>query len=99
MYRGSTANFNIIIPDDGIDVDKILVTFSQDNEIVFEKDETDMTRTDRRVFSFTLTQEEVNAFEPNQKLVIQTRLKSGNEVFVSDRREVSVNDVLNDEVL
>lgn len=109
MYRATTPThkfcFGDINPDD---LKSILITYVQNDKIVFEKTKNDLTISAEEVegethyhASLKLAQEETNMFSPKTSSVyIQVRALDYNDNAVaSDIVKVSLHDVLNDEVL
>ena len=111
MIRATTPKHTFIFEQDpDTSFDKILITYAQNGEIVMEKTKDDLefgTGTDchgDEVFTATvqLTQEETKKFsaKPRNLVDIQVRvLTYAGEALASDKKSISVLDVLNDEVL
>ena len=111
MIRATTPKHTFIFeqnPEESFD--KILITYAQNGEIVMEKTKDDLefgTGTDcegNEVYtaSLRLTQEETRQFsaKPRNMVDIQVRaLTYAGEALASDKKSISVLDVLNDEVL
>lgn len=109
IKRACTYTASIKMPEAPSEYSQILVTLSQDQEIVVEKQKSNLTLSEQTV-SFTLTQEETRLFRPSKKspkgarvgspAFIQVRAyKSSSVAPGSDYWEVEVYDSLNDEVL
>jgi hypothetical protein len=100
MRRASTPTHYFELPSEFEgNLEKVLVTYAQDNEIVLEKTEADLTF-EGNVFYYTLTQEETNLFQDGVFVEIQIRVKTKDGISVpSDIYKVNVQKVLNDEVL
>lgn len=100
MIRASTPTHFFELPSEYVDfVDKLLVTYSQNDEIVLEKTEKDATF-EGQVFYYTLTQEETNLFKADVIVEIQIRVKTADgKALPSDIYRIPVKKVLNDEVL
>lgn len=113
MYRATTPKhvfyFNV---DPESSFKTILITYSQNGKIVVEKTKEDLTfETDEKgnyIAWLRLSQEEANSFyvkwtsanSAGAKILIQVRaLSYADEAFASQKFEVPVEDVLNDEVL
>ena len=114
MYRGTTPThkfcFGEVNPDD---FKEILITYSQNEVIIMEKHKQDLVITSEEVPSneetithyhatIRLTQEEANLFNGDRGKPVYIQLRAidyfGN-VSASNKMQVSVLDVLNDEVL
>ena len=106
MRRLTTPSIIILFPTDAQEYDKILVTFSQRNEIILEKKKEDLifnTDTERNIFSgmFVLSQEETGLFDDKVVLSMQVRMFKEDEgwCFASKIYSINVDDVLNEEVM
>lgn len=109
MYRATTPKHTFVFDVNPTDTFKtILITYSQDNIIILEKDKSSLTvveTTDCKgntiyEASLRLTQEETNYFNANKTVSVQVRVFTyNNEALASEKFTVSVKDVLNDEVL
>ncbi len=105
MRRGSTPL--ITISSDAIEFDNP-VTFTDYDNLVFTLkqgttviniDSSDMTLEDN-VYTFYLSQEDTLALASSkEKVLIQVKLKSDNNVQVSDLSSFSMEKVLNEEVI
>lgn len=99
MKRATTPTHSFDLGTSATYLDKILITYVQRGQIVLEKHKEDLSISDK-VVSFTLTQEEANLFKSGNSVNIQVRMKtSQGKVFASDIITMSVDNVLNDEVL
>ena len=100
MIRATTPTHEFVLPFDYEQfVGKILITYSQDDEIVVEKTENDIAIVGNSI-SIKLTQEETAVFKPNKYVKVQVRILTlGGEALASDIISKPVCDVLNDEVL
>lgn len=110
MIRATTPKHTFIFEEDPeTSFKSILITYSQNGQIVLEKTKDDLEfssflENKKTMYSATyrLTQEETNKFEskPRNMVDIQIRaLTYNNEALASDKRSIQVQDVLNDEVL
>lgn len=102
MYRATTPTFNFTFDvDPDATFTEILVTFKQGNNILINKNKSDLTfKEDGVTASFTLTQEETNKFDPRKFVSIQVRaLTTDNEAVAFKIIKTTVFDVLNDMVL
>ena len=87
----------------------ILITYAQNDDIVLEKNKDDLAFESKVVEGETkyfallrLTQEETKMFssKPNASIVVQLRaLSYDNSAVASNKIKISLQDVLNDEVL
>lgn len=110
MFRATTPLHTFTFPDDPATYKKILITYSQNGTVVFEKTEEDLTFTtetedERTIYkgSLRLTQEEANTFSVgkyNSVAAVQVRVLDANDhAYASDIKYVNVKDVLDDQVL
>lgn len=109
MIRATTPTHTFTFDSDPSAYSRILVTYSQNNRVVLEKEKSDLTIEERQttegteyVAWFRLTQEEANRFSSSgsSRAYVQVRvLTTANEALASDITAISVKDVLNDEVL
>lgn len=114
MYRGTTPThkfcFGTTNPND---FKEILVTYTQDDKIIMEKHKQDLVITSEEIPSgeetvthyhatIKLTQEEANLFDGNRGKPVYIQLRAIDyyaNVLASNKMQVSVLDVLDDEVL
>ena len=111
MIRATTPKHIFTFETDPSDFARILITYAQNGEIVMEKNKEDLqvdpiTIPSGKVVGynawFRMTQEETKAFkaEPGKQVSVQVRvLTYAGEALASEKRTISVLDVLNDEVL
>ena len=111
MSRATTPTHYFVIPIDPETCKEILVTYKQRGEIVLEKHKEDFSfSTDdsggepKYVCYYKLTQEETNLFSKGEKMTerakVQMRiLTNAGDALASQNVEISISDVLNDEVL
>lgn len=89
---------------------EILITYAQNGEIVLEKHKSDLTFESCDCFggktvytaSIKLTQEETNLFSANPKGIVNIQVRAiteNGDAIASDIMQISVQNVLNDEVL
>ena len=98
MKRASTPLHKLRIPFDAAEIDKLKMTYTQNDNIVLEKDKEDFT-VDGNVWSVRLTQQETNLFKAD-KAQVQIRIKfTDGTVLPSDIFTLGVGPVLNDEVM
>ena len=109
IKRACTYSASIRMPEDPSNYDQILVTFSQDQEIIVEKRNSDLVLSSQAI-NFTLSQEETRLFRPSVKSPMGNRISSPAYIQVrafksasaapgSDCWKVDVYDSLSDEVL
>ena len=109
MYRATTPKHSFIFDVDPVETFKtILITYTQDDQIVLEKGKDDLTveettgcnGTIAYEASLRLTQEESNLFNARTPVSVQIRvLTYDGDAIAFDKWTVAVKDVLNDEVL
>ena len=111
MIRATTPKHSFIFTVDPSEFDKILITYKQGGNIVLEKTEADLTFEEQEnpcsgeteyVAWYRLSQEETKLFSPTggTNCQVQVRvLTNEGEALASDKKTISVQDVLNDEVL
>ena len=103
MIRVTTPLQIFKFNDDPQAYEKILITYAQSGNVVFEKEKEDLsfsTEGDKYVAAFAFTQEETKGFSPTADISVQVRvLTTGGEAWASKIFTTSVHDVLDDEVL
>ena len=110
MYRATTPQHDFLFDvDPQTTFKRILITYAQNNQIVLEKTEADLTYSqvadpeDGTIYkaSFRMTQEETKKFDPNTLNVqLQLRFRDWNDhVVASPVVKIRLDKVLNDEVL
>ena len=101
MIRATTPRhvfvFEDINPEENFS--SILVTYAQ-NDLEFSTE----TCGKKQVYiaSYRLTQEETKLFSSKPRNVVEVQVRAltnGGDVYASDKRSITVQDVLNDEVL
>ena len=104
MYRVTTPTHTFTLPIQTSSCKEIQVTYKQKNaELVFHYQDgimpSGMTLDGKNVI-VRLTQEQTKAFNSSRMVATQVRvLTTGNDAYASQVFNVSVNKVLNDEVL
>lgn len=99
MIRASTPTHRFRLPIDPELVDKFRLVYSQCGEKKLVKNKEDMSLVDGW-WTVKLTQEEANKFTGCTLVKIQIRVKTtGGDVIPSKEMHVTVQDVLDDEVL
>lgn len=108
MYRATTPTHIFVFEVDPDETFKtILITYSQSGVIILEKDKEDLTFEEKqeccgKVYHalLRLTQEETKLFAAEKLVSVQIRaVTNDGDVVASEKMTVTVNDVLNDEVL
>lgn len=107
MIRATTPLQEFTFETNPADFARILITYKQDENIVLEKTQDDLSFSSYigedgiivYIASFRMTQEEANLFEPEPVRVQVRVLTSDAEALASDITTVKVSDVLDDEVL
>lgn len=99
MKRATTPTHEFFLPIEAEMIKRFLLTYSQNENVVLEKRENDMT-VDGNVWRIKLTQEETNLFSGDKIAYAQIRvLTTGGDALASSRYPISVLPVDNDEVL
>lgn len=99
MIRGTTPTHVFNIPIDTGTLKEVRITYKQLGRIVLEKTEADVTMEESTI-QFTMTQLESLKFKPNNTVQVQIKvLTNTGTVLASPIREVSVDAILNEEVL
>lgn len=107
MIRATTPIHSFLFDVDPIVYDRVLITYSQGDNIVLEKTKEDLTiepieEGEGYRAWYRLTQEETNRFsnKPGQRIYVQIRvLTHAGEALASEKKLLHIQDVLNDEVL
>ena len=100
MYRVTTPTHNFNLPFDANTMQKFVLTYKQGNRTIVEKTENDsgVERSGKKLI-VTLTQEETSMFCNAARTSVQLRAKIGDKVLASNIIEITVSDVLNNEVM
>jgi ABC-type uncharacterized transport system auxiliary subunit len=99
IYQGSTPTNEFSVPFPAEVIDKVIVTYEQNDAVVLEKHTKDLKIADYSVTA-KLTQEETMRFESGKIVVIQIKVKTTDgEVIPSDKIYANGYEVLNKEVL
>lgn len=98
MRRASTPLHEFEIPIDPTTIAKIKLTYSQNDEIVLQKTEADLTN-NGNVWSIELTQEETNLFKADPADVQLRILTKEGKSIPSQIMKIYVGPVLDDEVM
>lgn len=109
MIRATTPKHTFIFETDPTIYSRILITYAQNDKIIMEKEKDDLTfeETADSTFGdtgycawFRMTQEETKKFDARYPVKLQVRvLTTFGEALASEKKTLSVQDVLNDEVL
>lgn len=111
MIRATTPRHVFVFEDiDPVEnFSQILISYAQNDQIVLEKNKDDLefsteTCGKKQVYvaSYRLTQEETKLFSSKPRNVVEVQVRAltnGGDVYASDKRSITVQDVLNDEVL
>ena len=106
LIRATTPTHSFVIDIDPSLLKEILVTYKQGNKIVLEKHKADFIITSETVqqktvyvCSIKLTQEEANLFSDGDVQIQMRALSYDGNAYASNRINLGVEDVLNDEVL
>ena len=104
MYRATTPPHTFTLPIETNTCDKIQVTYKQGDFKIVKTYENGTLPSgmslNGKVVSIKLTQEETKQFKADAEVKAQVRAKTiGGDVFASQKFNVSVADVLSDEVL
>lgn len=111
MIRATTTTHHFLFdvnPEESFS--KILITYAQNSQIILEKHETDLSFETCECFdgktvyiaSLKLTQEETKLFSAKPKGTVSIQIRAitpDGEAVASDISNISVENVLNDEVL
>lgn len=99
MIRGTTPTEIFKLPIDASIIKKVRITYVQYAKIIVEKTEQDVAMSDQTI-RFKLTQEETLRFSATTPAIVQLKvLFTDNTVQACPIMEVSVKDILNEEVL
>ena len=111
MIRATTPRHSFIFKNDPSEYSKILITYAQGEEIVLEKNETDLTIEQKTnpcsgeiewIAYYRLSQEETNKFLASTEKAVKVQIRAlttSGEALASEKKGITVYDVLNDEVL
>ena len=99
MRRLTTPEHKFTLQIDPSVINKIRITYAQNNVIVLTKEGNDVS-IDDNIAKVKLTQEETKKFTAGKEAEIQVRvLTLGNDALASDIIKVDVKKVLDDEVM
>ena len=97
MYRVTTPTHTFNLPFEANLIDDLRLTYKQQGKVILEKGISDIELGEKSI-ALTLTQEETALFTET-KAKIQLRIKVGDKVLASNIKTISVNEVLNEEIL
>ena len=99
MRRLTTPEHKFTLQIDPSVIDKIRITYAQNNVIILTKEGNDVS-IDDNIAKVKLTQEETKKFTAGKEAEIQVRvLTLGNDALASDIIKIDVTKVLDDEVM
>lgn len=100
IYRGTTPTLTFEFPFSIDQIEKCILTFAQNGEILLEKNLIDFQKQNDKILALKLTEEETLLFD-YQKIWLSMQFKVGisGNVMVSETMNVEISDTLNDEVL
>lgn len=105
MIRATTPYHEFVFSEDPSEYTRILITYSQEESIVLEKEKSDLTITEnpdvpgQYIASFRMTQAEANAFDVGSVRIQVRILKTNGDAMASEISTLKIEEVLNDEVL
>lgn len=107
LYIGTTPKHVFTFPVPAEELKKVIITYAQDDKIIFEKDKDDLTFDElpegatHSAGWLRLTQEETKEFDPEKKkYCIQVKaLSYFDEVIAGDKRFYSIKSSLHNEVI
>ena len=97
IVRGSTPTHTFSIPFDTSVVTGVVIIYAQDGAEVLQKKTADCTITDRDV-SVTLSQNDTMLFSAGKPAMVQLVVYAGERASVSNIVEMSVSDILSEDV-
>ncbi len=97
MYRVTTPTHTFYLPFDTNAISKLIITYKQNGKTILEKTE-DEVQMNHNAISVTLSQEETFLFMV-RPVSVQLRVKIGDRVLASNILKLSVDEVLNEEVM
>lgn len=100
MIRTTTPTHTLTFPFDPADCDEIWVTYKQNNQILVERDKSEVT-VDSATHSieYKLAQEETKSLSAIGPVFLQVKVRQGATVMASDIKTLKVNEVLNDDLM
>lgn len=103
MYRATTPTHQFTLPIDTSECNEIQVTYCQCSMTLVKHYQDGilppgMTLGEKDVY-IRLTQEETLQFQTNKPVKAQVRVLVGNDAMASQKFQITINNVLNEEVL
>lgn len=99
MIRATTPKHAFVLPFDYSEIQKLRIIYAQDDNIVLEKTEEDVTFNANKIH-FTLSQEETNLFDDKKPIELQVRVLTKSDNAIASRiYHLDCKKVLDDEVL
>ena len=105
MIRATTPYHEFVFTEDPSAFTRILITYSQEENIVLEKEKSDLTIIEnpavegQYIASYRMTQEEANLFDVGAVRVQVRVLTTNGDAMASVISTLPIEEVLNDEVL
>lgn len=105
MIRATTPYHEFVFTENPTEFTRILITYSQEETIVLEKEKDDLTIIEnpevegQYIASFRMTQEEANLFEVGAVRVQVRVLMANGDALASAISTMKIEEVLDDEVL
>lgn len=97
MVRGTTPTHSFSIPFDTSEIDELFLTYSQNGQVVFEKQKEDCELIDNEI-RVHLTQDDTLLLSDKKQTEIQLAVKTrGGDVFRSNIINVSTERILHDD--
>lgn len=95
MYRGTTPTLNFIFEYnlENFDITAFYLTFMQGNEIVLEKELSELEITENTV-TVKLTQQETLSMESNEPIYIQARIKIKDVAYATNIIATNLKSIL-----
>lgn len=99
LYKGTTPIHIFVLPFDTNTIENVVITYSQKNNIVFEKRKDDCIF-ENNTITVNLSQEETLKFERSYNVEIQVRVRTYDDVaYASLIYEEPIRPCLNEEVI
>ena len=98
MTRGTTPTLTFQLPFDADRLTKLSIAFSQDGDVVLEKDLDDVTASKQEI-TLVLSEEDTLLLSSESSLYIQLRCGLGDDRMASDIIKTSVGAILKEGVL
>lgn len=100
IYRGTTPTLTFEFPFSVSSIEKCILSFAQNDEVLLEKNLTDFRVQNDKILTLKLTEKETLLFD-SQKIWVSMQFKVGinGNVVISTTMNTEVSDTLNDGVL